>query len=87
MSDIMALVLLLYRTISHLLRYLNGTILDILQQGPIPQHVAYFVDKNRQHANKNDVTVAERHSAGATTLKQVSPSKIWQIVLAIGRFE
>lgn len=72
MVDILTVVHLFYRAFSSILLYINDFILETFQQGPIPRHVAFIMDGNRRYAKENEVTVAEGHSAGASTLKQVS---------------
>lgn len=71
MADLMTVAHTLYRLLSSVLLYINDFILDTFQQGPIPNHVAFIMDGNRRYAKENQVTVAEGHSAGASTLKQV----------------
>ncbi|CAG8420586.1 unnamed protein product [Penicillium salamii] len=68
----MILVHLLHRILTSVLLYINDFISETFREGPIPRHVSFIMDGNRRYARQNEVTVAEGHSAGASTLKQVS---------------
>ncbi|CAG8202083.1 unnamed protein product [Penicillium olsonii] len=70
MVDAMIFIHLFYRILTSLLLYINDFITETLKEGPIPRHVAFIMDGNRRYAKQNSVTVAEGHSAGASTLKQ-----------------
>ncbi|PRT54148.1 Dehydrodolichyl diphosphate synthase complex subunit RER2 [Wickerhamiella sorbophila] len=43
----------------------------VLQQGPVPQHVAFIMDGNRRYAQKRGQETKEGHNSGYNTLSRI----------------
>ena len=51
---------------------LKELLIGALQQGPIPQHVAFVMDGNRRFARSHGIETVEGHNLGFEALARVS---------------
>lgn len=57
---------------------LKELLIGALQQGPIPQHVAFVMDGNRRFARSHGIETVEGHNLGFEALARVSvDSRAW----------
>lgn len=47
---------------------------SVLEQGPIPKHIAFIMDGNRRFAKRHGIEVKEGHFLGGVALERVSCS-------------
>lgn len=52
-------------------KHLRETLIGALQQGPIPQHVAFVMDGNRRYARTHKIETVEGHNLGFEAMARV----------------
>jgi ditrans,polycis-polyprenyl diphosphate synthase len=57
---------------------LKELLIGALQQGPVPQHVAFVMDGNRRFARSHGIETVEGHNLGFEALARVSAT-LWQL--------
>lgn len=55
----------------YLITSLKELLIGALQQGPIPQHVAFVMDGNRRFARSHGIETVEGHNLGFEALARV----------------
>jgi len=67
---------------------LKELLIGALQQGPVPQHVAFVMDGNRRFARSHGIETVEGHNLGFEALARVSVARLstagplsWEAVL------
>lgn len=53
------------------LSWMRDVCVNAIQQGPVPQHVAFVMDGNRRFARKSHIETAEGHNMGFEALAKV----------------
>lgn len=57
------------------IKQLRELLIGALQQGPVPQHVAFEMDGNRRYARSHRMETVEGHHRGFEALARVRPSQ------------
>jgi undecaprenyl pyrophosphate synthase len=57
-------------------KWSRDLLMNIAQQGPIPEHIGLIMDGNRRFARTHDMPIEQGHRLGAAAMTKVRPRSV-----------